>query len=44
MPPACYPYVTFENFRKGLTVPGKLTYSHIKGCVLLVPTDFTIKF
>ena len=44
MTPACYPYVTFKNFRKGLTVPGKLTYSHIKGGVLLVPTDFTIKF
>ena len=31
MPKQCYDYVTFENFRTGLTVPGKLTFSHVKG-------------
>ena len=43
MPKTCYPYVTFENFKKGLTVPGKLTYKHLKGGVKLIPIDFTIK-
>lgn len=43
MPKTCYPYVTFENFEKGLTVPGKLTYKHLKGGVKLIPIDFTIK-
>ena len=39
MPKTCYPYVTFENFKKGLTVPGKLTYKHLKGGVKLIPIE-----
>ena len=43
-------YVTLENFKKGFSVLAsdkekehKLTYKHVKGGVLLVDTDFTIK-
>lgn len=43
MPKTCYEYVTWENFKVGLTVPGKLTYKHVKGGVILVDTEFTIK-
>ena len=40
--------VTFDNFEEGFTTEGmegdkKLTYMHVKGGVLLVETDFTIK-
>ena len=42
MPKSCYKNVTWDNFKVGLTVPGKLTFSHIKGGVLLIDTDFTI--
>lgn len=43
MPKTCYKNVTWENFHTGLTVDGKLRFKNIKGGVLLVPTDFTIK-
>lgn len=43
-------YVTIENFKEGFTISKddiekehKLTYKHVKGGVLLVDTDFTIK-
>lgn len=43
-------YVTVDNFKRGFSVKAsekdkdhKLTYKHIKGGVLLVETDFTIK-
>lgn len=43
-------YVNFENFNKGMTISAsdtlkehKLSYKHVKGGVLLVDTDFTIK-
>ena len=43
-------YITFENFKEGFTIGAdeeekehKLTYKHVKGGVLLVDTDFTIK-
>lgn len=43
-------YVTFENFKKGFTIKAdenvsdhKLTFKHVKGGVLLVNTDFSIK-
>lgn len=43
-------YVTIDNFKRGFSVLAsdeekehKLTYKHIKGGVLLVDTDFTIK-
>ena len=43
-------YITFENFKEGFTIAAaeeekehKLTYKHVKGGVVLVDTDFTIK-
>ena len=43
-------YVTFENFNKGMTILAsdtniehKLTFKHVKGGVILMDTDFTIK-
>lgn len=43
-------YVTIDNFKRGFSVLAsekdkehKLTYKHVKGGVLLVDTDFTIK-
>ena len=43
MPKSCYEYVNWNNFKVGLTVPGKLTFKHVKGGVILVDTEFTIK-
>ena len=44
-------YVTIENFKEGFSilksdeeVEHKLTYKHVKGGVLLVDTDFSIKY
>lgn len=43
-------YITFENFEQGMSILAsdesldhKLTFKHVKGGVLLVDTDFTIK-
>ena len=43
-------YVTVENFKRGFSIKAdeedkehKLAFSHVKGGVLLVDTDFTIK-
>lgn len=43
-------YITFDNFEEGFNILAndttkehKLTYKHVKGGVLLVDTDFTIK-
>ena len=43
LPKTCYDKVTWENFKIGLTVPGKLIPKHVKGGINLVETDFTIK-
>lgn len=43
MPKQCYKYVEWENFKTGFTCGGKLTFKHVKGGVILVETDFTIK-
>ena len=50
LPKALGKYITFENFEKGFSVLAsdiqkehKLRYKHVKGGVLLVDTDFTIK-
>ena len=43
MPKTCYKYVTWDKFKTGFTCSGKLTYRHVKGGVLLVDTEFTIK-
>lgn len=43
LPSTCYDFVTWENFRTGFKCGGKLTYKHVKGGVMLVETEFTIK-
>ena len=43
MPKECYSQVEWDKFKEGFTCSGKLTPKHIKGGVLLVETDFTIK-
>ena len=43
LPKNCYDQVTWDNFKEGLKVNGKLTFTHIKGGVLLKETEFTIK-
>lgn len=44
LPQNCYDQVTWENFKEGLKVDGKLAFKHVKGGVNLVPTEFTIKY
>lgn len=43
MPSNVYNQVTWENFKEGLRVEGKLVFKHVKGGAKLVETDFTIK-
>ena len=43
LPQRCYDQVTWENFKEGLKVDGKLAFHHVKGGVILVDTEFTIK-
>lgn len=43
MPNNCYKYVKWDNFCEGLTVKGKLSPKKVKGGVVLLPIDFTIK-
>lgn len=43
LPKNCYDQVTWENFKEGLKVDGKLTFHHVKGGVILKETEFTIK-
>ena len=43
LPQRCYDQVTWENFKEGLKVDGKLAFKHVKGGVKLVETEFTIK-
>ena len=43
MPESCYEFVDWDNFKKGFSCGGKLTFKHVKGGVKLVETDFTIK-
>ena len=43
MPKSCYKYVKWDEFKTGFTCSGKLTFSHVKGGVKLIETDFTIK-
>lgn len=43
MPKSCYDFVEWEKFKTGFTCGGKLTFKHVKGGVILVETDFTIK-
>lgn len=43
LPSRCYNQVTWENFKVGFKCTGKLTYKHVKGGVILVETEFSIK-
>ena len=43
MPKSCYDFVKWEEFKTGFSCGGKLTFKHVKGGVILVETDFTIK-
>ena len=43
LPQRCYSQVTWENFKEGLKVDGKLAFCHVKGGVILKETEFTIK-
>ena len=43
LPERCYDFVTWENFKTGFKCGGKLTFKHIKGGVILIDTEFTIK-
>lgn len=43
LPQRCYNQVTWDNFKEGLKVDGKLTFTHVKGGVILRETEFTIK-
>ena len=43
LPQRCYDQVTWDNFKEGLKVDGKLTFTHVKGGVILKETEFAIK-
>jgi hypothetical protein len=43
MPQACYDFVTWDNFHEKLSVSGKLQPKHVKGGIVLMDIDFTIK-
>ena len=43
LPQRCYDEVSWNNFKVGMKVDGKLRFKHVKGGVNLVNTEFTIK-
>jgi hypothetical protein len=43
LPSKCHEKITFDNFRNGLVVGGKLQHKRVKGGVVLKEIDFTIK-
>ena len=43
LPQRCYDEVSWNNFKIGMKVDGKLRFKHVKGGVNLVNTEFTIK-
>lgn len=43
LPQRCYDQVTWDNFKEGMKVDGKLTFTHVKGGVILKEIEFTIK-
>lgn len=43
MPENCYQFVTWDNFHEGQRYQGKLQPKHVKGGIVLVDIDFTIK-
>lgn len=42
MPKNLKEYVTFDNFKRGLTLDGKLLPKHVPGGIVLVPHTFTL--
>ena len=43
LPQRCYDQVTWDNFKEGLKVNGKLAFHHVEGGIILEETEFTIK-
>lgn len=43
LPKSCHDQITFENFKNGMVIPGKLQHKRVKGGVVLNEIDFTIK-
>jgi hypothetical protein len=43
MPEQCYQFVTWDNFHEGQRYAGKLQPKHVKGGIVLMDIDFTIK-
>lgn len=43
MPKSCYDCVTWDNFKVGSSFDGKLAPKHVKGGIVLVDTEFTIR-
>lgn len=43
MPKSCHKNVTWENFRVGTVYPGKLENKRVKGGVVLIEKEFTIR-
>lgn len=43
MPTQCYQFVTWENFREGMSYSGKLMPKHVKGGIVLKEIEFTIQ-
>lgn len=43
MPEACHKYVTFDNFEFGNKFAGKLQQKRVKGGIVLLDIDFTLK-
>ena len=43
MPEKCHEQVTFDNFKPGSRYTGKLVPRHVKGGIVLVDTEFTIR-
>lgn len=43
LPHKCHGQITYDNFKSGLVVSGKLQHKRVKGGVVLKPIDFTIK-
>ena len=43
MPKECYKFVEWTTFKEGFKCGGKLMFSHVKGGVKLIETEFTIK-
>ena len=43
MPKECYKFVEWKTFKEGFKCGGKLMFSHVKGGVKLIETEFTIK-